>query len=89
VPIGSGITKDQVEAVLDTIRPALALDGGNVRLVEIDGNDIQLQLLGACSTCSSGPMTLRHGIEAELRRRLPSLGRIGSVPVATKHSTLP
>lgn len=65
-----------IEAVLDTIRPALQLDGGGVRLVGIDQTDILLEMLGACRTCRSLPMTKRFGIEAELKRRLVTLGAI-------------
>jgi len=64
-----------VEAVLNTIRPALRLDGGNVRLLGIEGQDVRLEMLGSCRTCSSLPMTKRYGIEVALRAHL----RIGKV----------
>jgi Fe-S cluster biogenesis protein NfuA len=69
-------TKADVEAVLQRIRPALALDGGDVRLISIVGNDVCLELLGSCRTCTSGPMTLRYGIEVEMALCLPGFGRI-------------
>ncbi len=65
-----------VEAVLDSIRPALLLDGGNVKLLAIEGHDVRLEMLGSCRTCSSLPMTKRYGIEDALRDRLAHFGKV-------------
>ncbi|KAI5344217.1 hypothetical protein L3X38_012094 [Prunus dulcis] len=53
------LTAENVESVLDEIRPYLISDGGNVALHEIEGNVVRLKLQGACSSCSSSVMTMR------------------------------
>ena len=55
--------KEEVEEVLETLRPMLMQDGGNVELVDIDDGVVKLRLVGACSSCSSSTMTLKMGIE--------------------------
>lgn len=70
------VNLDDIEAVLDRIRPALALDRGEVRVVRFAWPDLDLELVGSCRTCSSRPMTFRYGIADELRRLIPGLRRI-------------
>lgn len=70
----------QVEQVLNTIRPYLHADGGDVELVEVNPDmDIVLRLTGACSTCSMSDMTMTAGIEESLRRAIPNIGKITAV----------
>jgi Fe-S cluster biogenesis protein NfuA len=67
----------QVEQVLETMRPYLHADGGDVELVEVSQElDVILRLTGACSTCSMSEMTMTAGIEESLRRAIPSIGKI-------------
>ncbi|MDZ7316581.1 MAG: NifU family protein [candidate division KSB1 bacterium] len=72
-------TFDQVEAVLDMIRPALMADGGNVELVDVTDGIVKLRLQGACHGCPMSQMTLRMGIERELRRHLPGIQQVISI----------
>jgi Fe-S cluster biogenesis protein NfuA len=74
--VSPAFTVEDVEAVLERIRPALLLDKGNVRLVAVEGSDVRLELTGSCRSCSSAPMTMRYGIEAELRRCLDGFGKV-------------
>ena len=60
------LTGDNVEKVLDEVRPYLISDGGNVELVEIDGLVVKLRLQGACGSCPSSTVTMRMGIERRL-----------------------
>jgi Fe-S cluster biogenesis protein NfuA len=55
------LTNDNVEQVLDELRPYLMADGGNVELVEIDGPVVKLRLQGACGSCPSSTMTPENG----------------------------
>ncbi len=71
--------KDEVEAVLDTIRPSLMADGGNVELVDIDDGVVKLRLVGSCSSCSSSTMTLKMGIERALKKAIPMVRCIEAV----------
>ncbi|MFN5218592.1 MAG: NifU family protein [Sphingomonadales bacterium] len=67
----------RIEEALNSIRPYLQADGGDVELVEVkDAKDVVLRLTGACSSCSMSEMTMTAGIEETLRRAIPGLGSI-------------
>jgi Fe-S cluster biogenesis protein NfuA len=70
------LTPDNVETVLDELRPYLMADGGNVELVEIDGPIVKLRLQGACGSCPSSTMTLKMGIERRLREMIPEIAEV-------------
>mmetsp|Transcript_30731 Transcript_30731/g.73833 ORF Transcript_30731/g.73833 Transcript_30731/m.73833 type:complete len:261 (-) Transcript_30731:45-827(-) len=67
------LTEENVERVLDQMRPYLISDGGNVKLVEIDGGVVKLKLEGACGTCPSSTMTMKMGLERGLREKIPEI----------------
>lgn len=73
------LNAENVEQVLDTMRPYLLADGGNVELVEIEGPVVRLRLQGACGSCPSSTMTLRMGIERKLREEIPDIGEVEQV----------
>lgn len=73
------LTPENVETVLDELRPYLMADGGNVELVDIEGPVVKLRLNGACGSCPSSTMTLRMGIERKLREMIPELGEVEQV----------
>jgi Fe-S cluster biogenesis protein NfuA len=73
------LTSENVEKVLDEMRPYLMSDGGNVELVELEGPIVKLRLQGACGTCPSSAMTLRMGIERKLRETIPEIAEVEQV----------
>ena len=73
------LTNENVETVLDELRPYLISDGGNVELVDIDGPIVKLRLNGACGSCPSSTMTLRMGIERRLMEKIPEINEIEQV----------
>uniref|UniRef100_B8HU52 Nitrogen-fixing NifU domain protein n=1 Tax=Cyanothece sp. (strain PCC 7425 / ATCC 29141) TaxID=395961 RepID=B8HU52_CYAP4 len=73
------LTTDNVEKVLDELRPYLMADGGNVELVELEGPIVRLRLQGACGSCPSSTMTLRMGIERKLRESIPEIAEVEQV----------
>ncbi len=73
------LTSENVENVLDELRPYLMADGGNVELVEIDGPVVKLRLQGACGSCPSSSMTLKMGIERKLREEIPEIAEVEAV----------
>lgn len=74
---GLELTVENLEEILDDfVRPGLQADGGDITLVKIEGNDIYVQLMGACQTCSSAVMTMRMGVEALLREEFPQMGEL-------------
>jgi len=48
-------------------QPALKKDGGNIELVDVDGNNVFVKLHGTCATCSASQITLKHYVESKLR----------------------
>ena len=57
-----------IRKLIDTdIRPYVQADGGDIELVEVDGNRVKLRLLGACGKCPSSEMTLRSGVQTRLQ----------------------
>lgn len=73
------LTTENVEKVLDEMRPYLMSDGGNVELVELEGPVVKLRLQGACGSCPSSAMTLRMGIERRLKEMIPEISEIEQV----------
>ncbi|KAK4405026.1 NifU-like protein 2, chloroplastic [Sesamum angolense] len=73
------LTAENVESVLDEIRPYLIADGGNVALHEIDGNVVKLKLQGACGSCPSAVMTMKMGIERRLIEKIPEVVAVESI----------
>lgn len=71
--------KENVERVLDKVRPALQADGGDVELVDVDEGVVKLRLTGACGGCPMATLTLKNGIEAALKEEIPSIDRVESV----------
>ncbi len=74
------VDRKKVEEVINRIRPALQRDRGDVELVEITPNDVvKVRLKGACGTCPMSLMTLKGGIEAEMKKAVPEVKAVEAV----------
>lgn len=72
--------KEKVLKALETIRPYLKADGGDVELIEISSDGIvEVRLTGNCSSCPLSTMTLRAGVERALLREVPEIRRVEAV----------
>ncbi len=71
--------REEVEEVLETVRPMLIKDGGNVELVDIEDGVVKVRLVGACVSCSSSTMTLKMGIERALKKAIPMVRCVEAV----------
>ena len=72
--------REKVRIALETVRPFLQEDGGDVELVNVtDDGIVELKLTGACATCPMSIMTLRAGIERSLMREIPDVRRVEAV----------
>jgi Fe-S cluster biogenesis protein NfuA len=72
--------KEQVMKILETIRPSLQADGGDVELVEItDDGVVRVRLKGACGSCPMSTMTLKMGIEKALKNQVPGVKEVERV----------
>lgn len=70
----------RVQTALQTIRPYLQADGGDVELVQVTKDGIvEVKLTGACGNCPMSQMTLRAGIERALMRNIPEIKRVEAV----------
>ena len=84
---------ERVEKALDSIRPYLEADGGNVKILEITEEKIvKLELLGSCGSCPMSAMTLRAGVEESIRRAVPEVTAVEAVNLTAygdPHAKLP
>lgn len=70
---------DEVQVVLDKLRPFLLRDGGDCELVDIEDGIVKLRLLGACGSCPSSTITLKAGIERALLEEVPGIVEVEQV----------
>ncbi|HAE14889.1 MAG: NifU family protein [Chitinophagales bacterium] len=71
---------EQVESSLDTIRPYLKADGGDIEIVEITEDlVVRVRLLGACESCPMSFMTMKAGVEESIRSAIPQIKGIETV----------
>ena len=72
--------KEEILKALDSIRPFLQADDGDVELVDVSADGIvTVKLKGACEVCPMSVMTLRAGIERSLLRQVPGIRRVEAV----------
>ena len=69
--------RKRVAAVLDLIRPAIQGDGGDIELIDVAENGVvQVRFRGACVGCPSSSMTLKEGIERNLKEQIPEVTEV-------------
>jgi Fe-S cluster biogenesis protein NfuA len=67
----------KIEASLDSIRPYLKADGGDVKVSEVtEDRVVKLEFVGACGNCSMSTMTFKAGVEAAIKRDVPEITSI-------------
>lgn len=72
--------KTKVEGALESMRPFLAADGGDMELVGItDDMVVELRLLGSCKNCNMSEMTLKAGVEEAVKRVAPEITAVVAV----------
>jgi len=70
----------QIETALDSIRPYLEADGGDVKFLEVDNNNVvKLELLGSCGSCPMSAMTLKAGVEEAIKRVVPEITGVEAI----------
>ncbi len=72
--------RTRVARVIESVRPYMQSHGGDVTLVDVEGDTVRVQLAGACNGCSQSAVTLRQGVEEALREQVPEIARIEVVP---------
>lgn len=77
---------NKVEKSLDSIRPYLEADGGNVKVNEItDDGVVRLEFLGTCGNCRMSTMTFKAGVEAAIKRDVPEVRSIEVINLTPIH----
>jgi Fe-S cluster biogenesis protein NfuA len=72
----------RIQNALDSIRPYLVADGGNVEIVEITKeNVLRLALVGNCQSCNMSTMTFRAGVEEAIRREVPEILAVEEIKI--------
>lgn len=74
----------RVDEALQTIRPYLEADGGDVKILDIDEEGVvRLELLGACGSCPMSTMTLRAGVEEAIKRAVPEVKSVDAINITS------
>lgn len=80
--------RERVEKVINRIRPAVQMDGGDIQLVDVADGIVKVRLVGACVGCPSSMMTLKMGIERAIRTEVPEIKSVEAVDdAAPAHGT--
>jgi Fe-S cluster biogenesis protein NfuA len=77
--VSQATVEDQVRAALELIRPAIQMDGGDIRLESVRDGKVTVSLVGVCETCPISPVTLKQGVERILRDRVPGITEVEAV----------
>ncbi len=68
---------ERVDLALESVRPHLAIDGGNVEVVDVtDDMVVKIKWLGNCLGCNMSEMTLRAGLEQAIKNSIPEISRV-------------
>ncbi len=68
--------KDKVQQALDSIRPFLKNDGGDIELIDIKEDIVYVRLLGNCSGCHISNSTMKLGVENTVKQFVPSIKEV-------------
>ena len=73
----------RVESALNTVRPYLEADGGNVKVIEVTADMVvRVEMMGACGACSMSTFTLKAGIEDAIKRLVPEIVAVEAINVS-------
>lgn len=79
--------KAKVEAALETIRPYLQADGGDVSIEEVTADHVvKVKLLGNCGSCKMSYMTMKAGIEQAIKKDVPQIKAVEAINLAEQDS---
>lgn len=71
--------KEKVEASISKIRPFLQRDGGDIQLVDVVDGVVKVKLQGACGSCPMSMMTLKMGVEKQIKQDIPEIKEVVAV----------
>jgi len=72
--------RQEIEEVINEIRPRLRADGGDIELVDVnDEGVVKVKLKGACAGCPMSQMTIQWGVERYLKKKIPEVKRVEAI----------
>ncbi|OUM86440.1 MAG: hypothetical protein BAA01_06750 [Bacillus thermozeamaize] len=71
--------EEQVQEVLDKLRPFIQRDGGDIELVAVEDGVVKVRLMGACGSCPASTITLKAGVERALMEEVPGIVEVEQV----------
>jgi len=71
--------REKIEAAIEKIRPFLQRDGGDIKLIDVVDGVVKVKLQGACGSCPMSLMTLKMGVEKQLKQEIPEIKEVISV----------
>jgi len=69
-------TIEKIKIELDNIRPALQSDGGDLKFVKFKDGVLEVELMGACVGCPMSQITLKDGIETQIKEKIPEVKEV-------------
>ena len=85
IPFSDEELMTPVKAVIDKVRPSLALDGGDIDFITVKNGSVYVQLKGACIGCASSGSTLKYGVERQLKMDIHPEINVINVPMGMEH----
>jgi Fe-S cluster biogenesis protein NfuA len=70
---------EHIKSVLEELRPAILQDGGDIHFVRFENGTVFVRLHGACVSCPISFITLKMGLEAQLKEKVPGIESVVSV----------
>ena len=71
--------ENKIKEVIDSIRPFLVNEGGDIDFIKYEDNIVYIKLLGACSNCQMIDFTLKDGIESTIKEEIPEVKEVINV----------
>ncbi|RLI88527.1 MAG: NifU family protein [Candidatus Altiarchaeales archaeon] len=72
-------TREEVKRIIEKIRPALQADGGDIELIDIEGEIVKVKLRGACAGCPLAQMTLKGFVEDAIKKNVSGIEKVEAV----------
>jgi len=71
--------KEKVKAAIEKVRPFLQRDGGDIELIDVQDGIVKVKLQGACGSCPMSMMTLKMGVEKQLKEEIPEVKEVVAI----------
>ena len=73
------IIENKIKDIIDSLRPYLVNEGGDIEFIKYEDNNVYIKLLGACSNCQMIDFTLKDGIESTIKEEIPEVNSVINV----------